>query len=286
MKRIAVLSGKGGVGKSSITASLAIALKDRVKLVLADTDTDCPNLHILFDGKVRESQILQASHLAKINYDKCIKCGMCANVCKFDALEFKGEPIISELFCEGCGACKVACPANAIEINPVDSGEAKIIDTDEGFPLVYGRLYPGKAGSGKIVFDVRTKADETAKTENAELILIDSAAGIGCPVIASITGCDYALGVVEPSQSSIRDLERALEVVEHFNIPYGVVMNKAGLSEEKEAMIREKWKDCILGELPYDPEVPRLLAQKKPPIMGEGRIKNSIIEISEAIGRR
>jgi MinD superfamily P-loop ATPase len=281
VKRIAILSGKGGVGKSSIAASIAIALKDKFKIVLVDTDADCPNQHILFEGKEKSMKVLQVSHTAKIDYEKCKRCGKCANVCKFDALDYREKPVISELFCEGCNACAVACPYGAIEMIPVANGEAKVIETEEGFPLVYGKLYPGKSGSGKIVHDVREIADGIAK--NSDLAIIDSAAGIGCPVIASIMGCDYAIGVVEPTQSSISDLERAVETAEHFNIPYGVVVNKAGISAENEKRIRNMWGGKIMAELPYDTEVPKLLARKLPPIYAKSEISKKLKDLSKAV---
>ena len=283
MKRIAILSGKGGVGKSTIASSLAVALKDRHKIILVDADADCPNQHILFEGNEKESKVLQASHLAVVDHEKCKRCGKCKDVCTFEALDYSDGPKISSLFCEGCNACAVVCPHGAIKMVPVDSGVAKVIDTDEGFPLVYGKLYPGEAGSGKIVHDIRQTADRIANELGSELILIDSAAGIGCPVIASITDCDYAIGVVEPTQASISDLDRAITTAEHFGIPYGVVINKTGISGENERKIRDRWGGFILAELPYDPEVPKILAKRIIPIMGDSKVSEGLKKLAEMI---
>ncbi len=284
MKTIVVLSGKGGVGKSSITASLAVSLREKMKLVLVDADADCPDLYLLFDGKVKLERELQASEIAKVDLEKCIGCGNCVNACKYNAIKIvDGKAVVNNFFCEGCKACSLVCPTKAIKIVPETSGIAKLIETNEGFPLIYGQLYPGKSGSGKIVHDIRNIANEVASEKNAELTLIDSAAGIGCPIISSITGADYVIGIVEPTQTSISDLERALEVVGHFGIEYGVVLNKKGISEENEKRIRERWGDRILAEIPYSPEVPRALAMRKPPITIEGPVRENLLKVSEKI---
>ena len=277
--KIAIVSGKGGVGKSSILASLAIVLKEKKQIVLVDADADCPNQHLLFKGKEILSKPLYASHLAEIDYSKCTKCGACKSVCKFGALEFEDRPAIDSLSCEGCGACAVVCPQNAIAIKEVESGIARVVDTEAGFKLVYGKLHPGRSGSGKIVHAVR----ELASGYPSDLTLIDSAAGIGCPVIASITGTDYAIGIVEPTPSSISDLERMLKTASHFKIPYWIILNKAGLSGENEDKIRKKWQGKIIAEVPYNSEVPRLLALGKPVLYANPEIKAEIEALSEKI---
>jgi len=277
--KITAISGKGGVGKSSIVASIAIALKDTKKIVLVDADADCPNQHLLFQGKELLSKPLSVSHLAEIDYSKCTSCGACRDVCKFEAMDFEGKPRINPLFCEGCGACSIICPRGAIAITQVESGIAKVVHTDEGFRLVYGKLHAGKSGSGKIVQEVR----KIASKYPADITLIDAAAGIGCPIIASVTGVDYTIGIVEPTPSSISDLERVLRTVSHFKVPFGIVINKVGLSKENEAEIRETWPGKILAEIPYNPEIPRLLAKGRPLIYANPQISSKIRELSVEI---
>lgn len=270
--KITIVSGKGGVGKSSVVASLAVALRGRV--VVVDADADCPNQHLLFVGKEALKKPLYASHTAEVDYSKCVGCGACRDVCKFGAMPFTDKPKIDPLFCEGCGACKIVCPQGAITLKEVESGVARVVQTNEGFPLIYGKLHPGKSGSGKLVQEVREMASDYEK----EFTLIDGAAGIGCPVIASIMGVDYVIGVVEPTPSSISDLERMLETTRHFKVPYGIVINKVGLSAENEEAIRKKFGP-ILAEIPYDPSIPRLLAERKPLYYASPEIKNIIIDI-------
>jgi MinD superfamily P-loop ATPase len=158
-----------------------------------------------------------------------------------------------------------------------------VIYRGKEFSLVSGKLLPGEKNSGKIVHEIRKKADEVAENENAKTILIDSAAGIGCPVIASVMGCDYAILVVEPTPASISSMGRALEVVSHFSIPYSIVLNKSGISKENEERIRREFGESIIGEIPYDEELPKLLARKIPPIRGSGSAARALRQISENV---
>ena len=269
MIKIAVVSGKGGTGKSVVTSSLAYELSKKYHLLLIDTDVDCPNQYLLFKGKKKFSKHIKAAKIAVVGNRDCIKCEKCKNVCQFGAISIiKGKLTINSMKCEGCGACVHACPENLIKLYPKLSGEILVSITDN-FPLVYGKLIPGGSVSGKIVFEARKKGEEIAIKENRNIILVDSAAGIGCPVIASITGCDYVVGVVEPTQTSIKNLERALEVASHFRIPYSIVINKIGISKKYEEEIEKKFYGKIIGRIPYDREIPFLLSKGIVPISME-----------------
>jgi len=279
--KVVILSGKGGTGKSSFTSSLALGMSKN-GMVLVDTDVDCPNQHILFPGKILRRKELHVSKVALFDESKHISSSRCADVCRFGAISIiNGKAVIDRIKCEGCGACALVCP-DALKLVPKLSGELIVKETRH-FPLVYGKLEPGESGSGRVVFEVKKVADKIAKGKGTELILVDAPAGIGCPVIAAVTGCDYALGVVEPTPASMANLERALEVVRHFNIPFSVVMNKAGISEVHEKRIRELYGDKLIAQIPYDKEVPLLLAKGIPPINGNGKAAKAFREAAEAV---
>ncbi len=279
--KLVILSGKGGTGKSSFSSSLALGISDR-KVVLVDTDVDCPNQHILFPGKVLRREPLRVSKIAVFDDSKRIQSMRCAEVCRFDAIKIEdGRAIIDKKRCEGCGACVIACPG-ALKLVPKLTGEL-VVKYTEHFPLVYGKLEPGESGSGRVVFEVKKVADEIAKEKDAELTLVDAPAGIGCPVIAAVTGCDHAIGIVEPTKASMANMQRALDVVRHFNIPYSVVLNKAGISEKYEKKIKDEFGDRLIGAIPYDDEVPRLLADGVPPIRGKGKGAEGFKKAVEAV---
>ncbi len=279
--KVAILSGKGGTGKSSFTSSLALGMPKK-KLVLVDTDVDCPNQHILFPGKTLREEPLYVSKTAVFDEGKRITSPRCAEVCRFGALKIiDGKAVIDKMKCEGCGACVLVCP-DALKLVPKLGGKLIVKETRH-FPLVYGKLEPGESGSGRVVFEVKKAADEIAKETGALLTLVDAPAGIGCPVIAAVTGCDYAIGVVEPTMTSMVNMERALEVVRHFNIPFSVVLNKAGISEKYERKIEGMFGKRLIARIPYDEEVPRLLARAIPPIHGKGKGAEGFRKASQAV---
>ncbi len=256
--KIAVASGKGGVGKSMVASSLAMLFAKEKRIVALDCDVDAPDLGIwLGMEKPGKGEKISTSEKAAIDYDRCVRCGKCAQVCRFGAMSFGGpetqdpRPRLLPYLCEGCGACEAFCPVGAISLKPVKNGEIITRETKHGFPLVTGLLYPGETGSGKVVTELKQRA---GKFEH-DVMVLDSAAGIGCPVIASLNGVDYAVLVTEPTPSGFSDLQRVLEIVRHFKVSYGVVINKWDINKNMSAEI-EKWAgNRLLGKLPFDREV-------------------------------
>jgi MinD superfamily P-loop ATPase len=257
MRSIVVLSGKGGVGKSSIAASLAVALSKEKKIVCADCDVDASNLSLLFalsEDKYEEWYPLSTNQIAIVDKKRCISCRKCIAACYFKALHIQDNvPTVDGFGCEGCGACALICPVNAIRLEGINNAKIGYAKTKYGFDISSAQLEPGNSGSGKVVAEVRKKAREIAP--DAEILLIDSAAGIGCPVIASVTGNDYAIIVTEPTPSGFSDLKRALEVVDHFRIKKGIIINKSDLNNayaDKICSFAEKSHIKILKKIPFD----------------------------------
>lgn len=252
MKQIAVVSGKGGTGKTSIIASLAALASDRA--VYADCDVDAPDLHLILQPKVIERREFFAIKRAFIDSEKCNECGSCQDACRFAAIhDFQVDPAL----CEGCGVCKLVCPAEAVKMRESLAGYACISETRFG-PLVHAELFPGEEASGKLVAMVREMARDLAASRNLDLVLIDGSPGIGCPVIASLTGVDQALVVTEPTITGEHDMERILDVAVHFGINTAVCINKYDLnpagSRRIEALCRER-SVMVAGRLPYHASV-------------------------------
>ena len=192
MNKIAISSGKGGVGKSMLTSALATLFSREKKVVAVDCDVDAPNLAIwLNEEKEWESiEKVSTSSKAVINHDKCVGCGLCAQKCRFNAIKMvNGKPVVNNLLCEGCGACEVLCPKKAIHLEPVKNGEIRMKEIEPGFNLVSGQLYPGETGSGKIVSEIKKEAEKI----DHELMVIDSSPGTGCPVIVALRYVDFVV---------------------------------------------------------------------------------------------
>jgi len=276
-KKIAVISGKGGVGKTSLVASLAsLAHKDHdVNLIVLDCDVDAPNLALLLPAKSKEDVITQDMYTTKkatFLEEKCTQCKQCydEHFCEFNALnwdENNNIPIIDYLACEGCGACRVLCPESAFEINPVKSGEILSYETSSELPLIYGITKLGSTTSGLLVSEVKERANHLEKYEDANLILIDGPPGIGCPVIATVSGLDYIIAITEPTPSGIHDLKRALEMVNQFNIPFGIVINKADLKSASQKQLNSYIKKSsheVLGKINFDLAIPEAMSYAEP----------------------
>ena len=252
---IAIISGKGGTGKSSISAAFATLSE---KVVLADCDVDATNLYILFNPDVEGEEIYIGSQKAVIDYSKCINCGLCIEYCKFDAIYYSDQKInISSIHCDGCKLCSRICPNKAITM--IDNDKSRMYyGSFRNGKMVYGKLAPGEENSGKLVNIVRDKAKKLAKENNINTIIIDGPPGIGCPVISTITGVDYVIIVTEPTLSGLKDLQRTLELTTKFNLNTVIIINKFDLNLEITEKIEnfcEKLDIKIIGKLAFDPQV-------------------------------
>ncbi len=267
---LVVASGKGGVGKSTISGSLAVLLaKDGFKLVTADADAEEPNLHIVLGvDKWDRVEDYHEGRTAYILQEKCTKCNICAEVCPFGAVEVvNGNYVINEYICEGCVTCSMACPVKAIRYRfNVVAGHIRFVKaTRYGFPLVSGESIPGRPNSGKLVTEVKNRAKALLGTEG--ILLLDAAAGIGCQVISSLTGAQFALLVVEPTKASLNDLKRVHKLTKHFMIASMIVINKYDINPDMVEEIKvyaKKENVPIIGKIPFDESVPRSINMRKP----------------------
>ncbi len=260
MRNITILSGKGGTGKTTITASLAVLSSEAV---LADCDVDASNLHLLLKPEVKETIEFKGLNLAVIDPEKCIQCGLCEEKCRFDAIH---DFVVDSIHCEGCKVCVQTCPVQAIDFVERVCGHAYISETRYG-PMSHARLIPGMENSGKLVTLVRQNAKKLAEEGGHELVLVDGPPGIGCPVIASLADIDNGLVVVEPTLSGIHDLERALALLEHFKVDPLVCVNKKDLNEENTEAIERfcsKREVEVVGLVPFDPVVTEAMVAGRP----------------------
>jgi len=252
MKQIVIISGKGGTGKTVITGAFAALARDKV---MADCDVDAADLHLILDPEIKQSHAFRSGVKAFTHKEHCEGCGVCKIVCRFEAV--RGDFTIDPISCEGCGFCSFACPQKAIEMKVNTSGKWFISDTRFG-PLVHAKLGIAEENSGKLVSLVRQKAKEIAEEKNCKWVIIDGSPGIGCPVIASITGVDCAVIVIEPTLSGLHDAKRVLGVTEHFNVPAKIIINKYDLNCDMTEKI-ERWsKDNnvqILGKVVFNKTV-------------------------------
>jgi len=288
MKKITILSGKGGVGKSSITASLAVSFSKENKIVCADCDVDASNLSLLFalsEDKYETWEKISTNKIAVIDYEKCINCNKCLEICHFNAIKLKdGKRVVSEFGCEGCGACELVCPVNAITLENIDNAFIGYAKTNYGFKIASAQLQPGNSGSGKVVSKVRSNANEIEK--DADFLIIDSAAGIGCPVIASVTGTDYAIIVTEPTPSGFSDLKKAIEVVNHFKINKGIIINKYDINPSFVNKLEEYAKENsikILAKIPFDKNFVKAMTEMKPIISFDKKYERLFDEIKKEV---
>ncbi len=267
MKELVVISGKGGTGKTSLVASLA-ALAERP--VLADCDVDAADLHLVLEPIIKHSAAFSGGKTASIQTEKCISCGKCFQLCRFGAVikDESKQPVytIDSIACEGCGVCSYFCPEKAIDVKPSVNGQWFISDTRYG-PMVHARLGIAEENSGKMVSLVRSQAKMIAEKEKSAYILVDGPPGIGCPVIASVTGADAVLIVTEPSVSGQHDLERVIELVRHFNIPAYLCINKFDLNLNISEGIEKKaiaGGVRLAGRIRYDRSVTLAQVRKLP----------------------
>ena len=266
MKEIVILSGKGGVGKSVITASLGRLFAGKSRVTLADTDVDAPNLHLTLGAKLETSLAVKSSEKAMIDYEKCLGCLQCLEACKFSAIIGSESPLIVPYSCEGCGACAIVCPEQAITINKVANGRINVF-TAESLVVVAGELSIGESSSGMLVDMVKEKARRQAKKIEADILLIDGPPGIGCPVIAAVKGADYVAVVTEPTPAALHDLQRVVEVIRHFQVSMGIIINRADIHPASNKAIHHYAEEngfSVLAEIPYDKSISQALANGRP----------------------
>lgn len=253
--QIAVISGKGGTGKSSISAAFATLQKE---IVLADCDVDAANLYILFNPVCDEEYTFISGQKAVIDNGICYNCGKCMDYCRFDAItKINGEVSILESLCDGCRLCSRICPVKAITMVNEDKSRMYSGYFHKG-RMVYGLLAPGEENSGRLVNLVREKAKQIAKDSGIETIIIDGPPGIGCPVISTITGVDFVVIVTEPTMSGLHDLKRTLEIVSNFKLRAGVIINKYDLNEDMASAINNYCNNMnvnVIARLPFDKSV-------------------------------
>ena len=243
MKEIVIISGKGGTGKTSVAAALAsLAGKEAI---VADCDVDASNLHLIMHPKITSREEFYSGTLAEIDEKACIACGLCKNVCRFNAVEYSNNLYtIDELNCEGCGYCSKVCPSGAITMKPQKSGDVFHGDTEIADGMVYAKLGIGAEKSGKLVAKVKKDAMLMAEKKGRNIILVDGSPGIGCPVVSSLSGASYVVIVTEPSVSGFHDLTRVIELIQKFRLSAGCIINKRDLNED----ISQKIKDYLIGE--------------------------------------
>lgn len=251
MKELVILSGKGGTGKTSLTAAFAAVAGNSI---LCDADVDAADLHLLMSPDIKTETDFLGGGLAVIDPDKCTQCGQCIDLCRFDAIS--DDFIVDEIDCEGCGVCVDLCPEKAIEFPTQTCGQWFVSDTRFG-PMIHASLGIAQENSGKLVALVRQQAKKFAEKNKINLILTDGPPGVGCPVIASVGGATALLVVTEPTISGIHDMTRALDLAQFFKVPAMVLVNKYDLNPEKADAIEEDVKTrglTFLGKIPFDPD--------------------------------
>lgn len=272
MKELVVISGKGGTGKTSIVASFA-ALAD--KAVLADCDVDAADLHLVLEPQILRREKFSGGKRARIIAEKCTGCGKCAELCRFDAASAgkpeKSHPMhtgyfsIDPVACEGCGVCARFCPAGAIDFAPAINGEWYVSQTRFG-PMAHAKLGIAEENSGKLVSTVRREANLITEENNMKLVIIDGSPGIGCPVVASITGADMVLIVTEPTVSGQHDLNRVADLTKYFGIKTLLCVNKWDINPQVAANIEAEAKNrglTVAGRVRYDKSVTTAQVSRK-----------------------
>ena len=282
MKEIVIISGKGGTGKTTITAAFASLSESKV---MADCDVDAADLHLILSPQIQHEENFYSGKTAFIREDDCTQCGKCVQVCQFDAIS--PDFVVNPIACEGCGVCVYFCPVNAIDFNDDLSGRWFISKTRFG-PMVHARLGIAEENSGKLVTLVRQQAKRLAEKEHLDYIIVDGAPGIGCPVISSITGASAVLVVTEPTLSGRHDMERVISLAAgHFQIPTFVCVNKFDLNKEITNQIEifcHEMNIAFVGIISYDTIVIDAMVQAKTIIeFSDGAISKEIKKIWEKI---
>jgi len=278
MKQIVVVSGKGGTGKSTMAASFAVLAE---RSVIVDADVDAADLHLLMNPRKQRENDFYSGLLARIDPQLCTRCGECLQACRFGGvtLDDDGEYRIDETGCEGCAVCSRVCPVEAISMDERLNGKWFVSETDYG-PMVHARLGIAAENSGKLVTLLRRQAAEIAENGRHELVVIDGPPGIGCPVMAAVTGADLLICVAEPTVSGVHDLGRILDLADHFGIRATVIINKCDINPDMNSRIRE---DCdsrgvgVIAEVPYDSDVIGAIVNSTPLVKFSGGPASSAV---------
>lgn len=260
IKELIIISGKGGTGKTSLIGAFASLAR---KKVLCDADVDAADLYLILEPDIKEREDFQEGHKAVINKDKCTECGLCRELCRFNAIS--PDFVVNPIDCEGCGVCVHFCPEDAIDFPLQTCGELFVSETRCG-PMVHARLGIAEDNSGKLVTLTRERTKEVAKKVGMNLILTDGPPGLACPVIASITGATGVLIVTEPTLSGHHDMDRVVELTRHFNIPAYVCINKFDINPEMTKTIEQYAQDNglpVMGNIPFDPFFTKAMVEKK-----------------------
>jgi len=286
MKEIVVISGKGGTGKTSITASLAVLAGNNI--VVADCDVDAADMHLLLNPDFAYAEDFYSGQVSIIHQDLCIACGKCLEVCRFEAVLVNNNAYsIDTISCEGCGYCSKVCPVNAIENLPRLSGKWFISNIKTGSKMVHAQLDIGADNSGKLVAKVKNEAKALAEKETRDYIIVDGSPGIGCPVVSSLSGANFVVFVIEPTVSGLHDLKRVYQVVKKFNIKAGCIINKADLNLQKTNEIKVYLNDekiIHLCDLPYDENFTKAMVNGMTIVeYHQGELQNIINQIWEKI---
>jgi MinD superfamily P-loop ATPase len=292
MKELVIISGKGGTGKTTFTASFAALAK---QAVFADCDVDAADLHLLLKPEVHHREDFRSGFTAWIDPAKCTHCGKCQEVCRFDAVNDSFDKtqdrsyVVNRFACEGCCVCAYICPVRAIEMQENVCGEWYISTTKYG-PMVHAKLDAAAENSGKLVALVRQQAKHLAEEQGKSLILIDGSPGIGCPVISSIAGADLVLVVTEPTLSGVHDLHRVTELTAHFNIPTSVCVNKYDLNQQITDDIKMYCSEhhlSFVGAIPYDLVVVEALVRQLPVVeCSQETVVQTITQIWQRLEQR
>ncbi len=260
IKELVVISGKGGSGKTSITLALASLFENKV---MVDCDVDASDMHLILEPHIIKKEDFYSGKKAFIDKSKCIQCGICKSTCNFNAIS--DDIQINDYFCEGCGACATQCRAHAITLIQQKSGEWYESNTRLG-EFIHARLGAGEENSGKLVSQIRMQARLSANLNNCNLIIVDGSPGIGCPVIASISGADIVLIVIEPTMSGLHDAKRVLELTRHFKVKAAACINKYDINTDITNKIKEFLKENnveLLAEIPYSKDFTKAMINKK-----------------------
>ncbi len=287
MKQIVIISGKGGTGKTTVSAALADLAAHERSLVLADADVDASNLELLLQPSLVSRTLFESGQTVTINQQTCLACSLCAQVCRFEAvIENENGYSIDPHLCEGCLACLQQCPAGAISAQSRQTGEWYQSTTEYG-ALFHARLIPGEENSGKLVAAIIDQARQNAAESRADVLLVDGPPGVGCPVTAALRSADLVVLVSEPTVSGKHDLERVLEITRHFKLPARLVLNKSNLSQRLRREIldyTESERVGLLGEIPYDESAISALITGRPITSLDGHaLKPALIAIWEQL---